>query len=404
VSNRPVNKTEEFVLGVCRRSFLSLWCDSNPRGKDSGDELCDILVVCDPHVIIVSVKEVKLKGHKSPEVEHPRWIRKAVDESVKQIYGAQRWLASATKVIRRDGTPGLDLPPHAGRRTHRIAVAIGGQGEIPIKSGDFGKGFVHVMSEKSCQDVLTELDTITDLVDYLAAKEANTAAGCRRLVLGSEANLLAWYLLNDRTFPNDVDFFLADDTLWDGLRERRDYQLKKKADADSYDWDRLIEAYVGPNGELCPDGDSQFNGLELALRTMAREPRFNRRLLGRGLREFVEQAMGGSLRARTMCSPSGVIYVVVFFKATEEQQRRCDVLGDRCFLARHTIGSGDTVIGVGFVESAPDIVSPCEVVYCDAREWSPRDDEQAARMKAERGFESKVTTRQVQELEYPRTE
>ena len=89
MSALPVNKTEEFVLGTCQRSFLALWCYNNPRGKD-GKELCDILVICDPHVIIISVKEVLLKEGKNA-VEYKRWERKAVDASVKQLYGAQRW-------------------------------------------------------------------------------------------------------------------------------------------------------------------------------------------------------------------------------------------------------------------------------------------------------------------------
>jgi len=67
----PVNRTEEFVLGVCQNSFLSLWCYNNPRGK-KGKELCDILVICAPDVIIISVKEVLLKGDENSSVEYDR--------------------------------------------------------------------------------------------------------------------------------------------------------------------------------------------------------------------------------------------------------------------------------------------------------------------------------------------
>ena len=56
----PVNETEAFALRVCQKTFLSLWCCNNPR-KKLGKELCDILVVCAPHVIIISVKDVHLK-------------------------------------------------------------------------------------------------------------------------------------------------------------------------------------------------------------------------------------------------------------------------------------------------------------------------------------------------------
>jgi hypothetical protein len=80
-------------------------------------------------VIIISVEEVQYQSDKDPGVAHRRWEREAVDASVKQIYGAQRWLANATRLVRKDGSHGLRLPPPDTRRVYRIAVAIGGKGE-----------------------------------------------------------------------------------------------------------------------------------------------------------------------------------------------------------------------------------------------------------------------------------
>jgi hypothetical protein len=51
-----VNQSEEYLARLCRRSFLSLWSYPTPQGKNAGKELCDCLVVCDPDVIIFSVK------------------------------------------------------------------------------------------------------------------------------------------------------------------------------------------------------------------------------------------------------------------------------------------------------------------------------------------------------------
>src|SRR5882724_7970411 len=130
-----VNAAEEFTFRVCQRSFLSLWCYANPRGKN-GKELCDVLIVCDPHVIVISVKDIQLKSESTAYVQ--RWQRRAVDASVDQLYGADRWLQSAEAVTRRDGTPGLPLPVRSDQRLHRIAVACGSQGRVPVSSGDFG--------------------------------------------------------------------------------------------------------------------------------------------------------------------------------------------------------------------------------------------------------------------------
>ena len=138
------SEVERFAFEVCRASFLSLWSYHGPLGK-GGKEPCDILVVCDPHVVIISVKNVRYKDTGRPDIDRMRWQREAIDESAEQIYGAERWTKNAARVVRGDGEEGLPLPPVAGRRVHRVAVAYGSQGQVPLKFGDFGKGFVHVL-------------------------------------------------------------------------------------------------------------------------------------------------------------------------------------------------------------------------------------------------------------------
>jgi hypothetical protein len=401
MDEQPVNKTEEFVLAVSRRSFLSLWCENNPQGKDPSKELCDILVVCDPHVIIISVKDVHYQSDKDPAVASKRWERAAINASVKQIYGAERRLSRMTRVVRKDGSPSLRLPPAETRRVHRIAVAIGGKSEVPIKSSNFGKGYVHVLTERGFEDLLTELDTITDLVGFLAAKEARTRVRCT-WVLGPENNTLAYYLLNDKKFPStNVNLLMIDDTLWEGLTEREGYKRKKEADLISYDWDRLIEHYVGPNRELVREPDEQLTGMEIALRAMAREDRLSRRVLARGARDFVAQAMSAQLRSRTIYAESGVIYVLIFFSRTEDRERRVAALSNRMVLARHRIGKGSTVIGIGFTQREPCTASLCELIFLDATEWTAADDAWAEKLKAEYSFEARLTRGSVSDVEYP---
>jgi hypothetical protein len=122
-----VNRSEDFVYKICRHSFLSLWSYSNPQGK-GGKELCDVLIVCDPDVIVVSVKEIGLGDTDDVSTDWDRWSRRAIDASAKQIYGAERWLKSATRVVKSDGAIGLSLPDPQKRRVHRIAVALGSEG------------------------------------------------------------------------------------------------------------------------------------------------------------------------------------------------------------------------------------------------------------------------------------
>ena len=57
-----MNRSEDLVYKLCRESFLSLWSYANPKGKN-GKELCDVLIVSDPDIIIISVKDIELKTH-----------------------------------------------------------------------------------------------------------------------------------------------------------------------------------------------------------------------------------------------------------------------------------------------------------------------------------------------------
>ena len=75
-------------------------------------------------------------------------------------------------------------------------MATAGSGENVLE------GFVHVMTEESFRDVLTELDTITDLTEYLAAKESFAHGGTVIVCEGTESNLLGWYLAKNRMLPS----------------------------------------------------------------------------------------------------------------------------------------------------------------------------------------------------------
>ncbi len=168
--SQPINRSEEFVYQICRRSFLSVWNYANPRGKKN-KELCDILVVCDPDIIIFSVKEIGLTDSGDVSIDWKRWLRRAVKSSAKQIYRAERWIKSASHIVRNDGSEGLAIPDAPQRKIHRVAVALGGDGKVPIQFGDFGKGFVHVFDGMSFQIIMREVDTIADFIEYLSAKE-----------------------------------------------------------------------------------------------------------------------------------------------------------------------------------------------------------------------------------------
>lgn len=357
----PLTPSEQFTHDLCTDSFLSLWCYNNPLGKKD-KELCDVLVVCDPDIVVFSVKEVALEDP-DDRVHHERWQRKAVDASVKQLYGASKWLTSATHVIHADGTQGIALPPTETRRIHRIAVAFGSGGECSISSGDFGNGHVHVLTEQSLIDVLTELDTITDFVHYLSAKEA-FLTNCGVVINGTEADLLGVYIHAGRTFPEKADLLVVDSGIWDEICAKPEFKARKLEDAESYKWDYLIEVLAGNQGHDNSEFGLDLSDREFVVRGMARENRFCRRLLSNGFVDFLRDAKAGKTRSRIMQSPSQCLYVFAYFAKDERRELRLHELYARCLIARHKIkDASDVVIGIAFNEFDPAVGSATDLIY-----------------------------------------
>lgn len=134
-----MDQAESLVYRMCRHSFLSLWSYANPRKEPDGRELCDVLVVCSPDVIIFSVKHIGLTDSGRPEIDADRWRRRAIDESCKQIYGAERVLRKSSNVIRNDSSLGVILPNASEIRMHRVAVALGGKDRSACPSENSAK-------------------------------------------------------------------------------------------------------------------------------------------------------------------------------------------------------------------------------------------------------------------------
>ncbi|MBD3219291.1 MAG: hypothetical protein GF310_13530 [candidate division Zixibacteria bacterium] len=174
----PVTLSEKFVGDLCSNSFFNIWSFRNPV-KEVGleKELTDVLIVCDTNLIIISVKEIKFQENVAYETAYERWLKRAVERSVKQIYGAERQLKKMDIVINQDGEEGINLPPLESRVIHRIGVALGGKRKVLYSSANFGKGFVHIFDEFSFYLIIKELDTISDFIEYLRKKEIFLSSG-----------------------------------------------------------------------------------------------------------------------------------------------------------------------------------------------------------------------------------
>lgn len=292
------------------------------------------------------------------------------------------------------------LPPIDRRRIHRVCVAFGGRGEIPVAMGEFGRGFVHVLDEKGFPIVLRALDTIEDLVHYLNSKRSFAESG-GRIVFCGEENLLAFYLSRNRTIPTDHDTIIVDETCWAGLTAEQSYRAKLEADGASYAWDNVIE-YVTQDlvaNDLLfshPPGQE-----ELALRIMARESRFERRILSKCMTEVF---VSGKVRARMVRSPSGVVYVFSAFPRNEDRQYRAAELAARCFVARSRF-KDDACVVVGVAsELATDGKKGLsfDLFMLDVLNWTADWEVKAAQARDEFGFFKDPTIARRHWDEYPK--
>jgi hypothetical protein len=396
-----LTRSEILVENLCKASFLSLWSVANPQGS-SGKELCDVIVVCEPDVIIFSVKEIGLAATTDP-VSVERWRRRAIEASAKQVYGAERRLASMTSISRLGGGPSLPLPEPARRRVHRVAVALGSAGRVEFEQGDAGKGFVHVLDDTSLGIVMSELDTVTDFVEYLRAKEQLFRDVPKLIMRGGERDLLAVYLHRGRTFPTGVGAGLEIiDGSWAELTAKDEWLRRKQEDVVSHVWDFLIEGVardvLGPGLEHGNPSDA-----ERSLRVMARETRFCRRVLGDAFNGFMGAAAAKRVRSRMADSPSGVRYVFLARSAGEARDFRIKELGLRCLVARRLLPKYAPVVGLATEQHVPGQGYSLDVCFVDMPVLTREEEEKFAAMQADLGYFVKPQLTNSHHDEYPGT-
>ncbi|MBC8745351.1 MULTISPECIES: hypothetical protein [Paraburkholderia] len=327
-----VNDSERILNSLCRRSFLRLWSQTNvytdegfKDGKGSTRELCDALVIFGNDVIVFSDKHIAFQADKKLAIAWPRWYRRAILESCKQLHGAMSWLQRFPSRVYLDAKSTRSLPvvvPAKGAvNFHLVAVTRGsrqaalayndGEGlgsfrlnsevessqhlDTPFLVGlpEPEKHFVHVFDEVSIELLLSELDTAADFLDYLKKRAALLGRRGTHVSAYREEELLAAYL---RTMDSDgqehvffepqpdgaiPDAILFDVGIYEALKNDPGYTRKKNADKVGYEWDKLIERFVeyGDPGIHNKYGTQGTAETEQGLRLMAAETRFRRRQL-----------------------------------------------------------------------------------------------------------------------------
>ena len=442
-----VNESERLLMRLCRKSFLSLWAHANLHtaqdmraGKGSAKEFADVLVVFGDDVIIFSDKHIAFQEDKDLTIAWPRWFKRAVTDSAKQLHGAMSWLRRCPDRIFLDAACKRPLPivlPTSERtRYHLVAVTRGsrqaclkefphGLGTLQINSGiegrtheqaaftigvlDRSKHFVHVLDEFSLDVVMDEVDTTTDFVQYLVAREAFLSDASMTVMATGEEQLMAVYIsqgddsehnfLPDGIGPEKPDLVMYDDSHYSGLRKRPEYVKKKLQDERSRAWDTMLERLIqlGDPNLVHKEIDQPNHETERGLRLMAAEPRFRRHILTEALVEMLAAAAQEpeKRRARLFTTHEQPDLVYIFLVTpklrteTDEEYRRARVgmLYLYCRSAKLKFPKANTFIGLGldhparaYAMSSEDVI----VFTCD--EYTPEQSAEVEEMRREFGI------------------
>jgi len=379
-----LTESEKFVAGISERAFLTLWTHPNPVGK-KGKELCDCLIVCENHIVIISVKDIAYKDT-GDTTGWNRWIKTAIDKSASQIWGAERWLKSAQSFTRHDGRL-VELPPLENRVIHRVSVSLGAERQIPTKSGDLGNGIVHVCDEFSLGAIFGLLDTITDFVGFLSETEKLISRANVIFSGGGIEDLLAIYLQNNYSFPFDkADLLMIDDTVFKGFIDSDDYKAQQKSFKPSYFWDNLIEHFTK---DLLTDGMFDYSTKEvtsnqLALVQMAIQPRGHRANLSESFKEFLEKP---ELRvaSRVILAYQNIAFVFLVGDSSD-RETRVQELGMRCLVVRGRLPDVGVVVGIATDRPGESKGHSSDLVYIDIPVWTDELEDQVHHIQKELGY------------------
>lgn len=300
-----MTRSEHFVTKFCQQAFLSPWTYANPQQHPvrTKPELCDVLVSFESSIVLFSVKESSSNRGLDSQSAWNRWDREALQNSVKQLRGAERWLKNGGSVTQCDGSTPIILPVTTQLEIFRVAVAFGFGGQAPVLAVHEKHGPTFILDEVSLPIVFSELDTVADFIEYLRVCTQLFHRGIRTVVNGGEHNMLACYLCNGRRFPDEADILVIEDNFWDSFRSSDGYQRRTEENRVSYVWDSLIEVIAATRSDWTMHGSHSDGPRKMLLEAISSENRFRRRMLGRALVEFLGAHQ--ELRARFISVESG---------------------------------------------------------------------------------------------------
>ncbi|MDT8375845.1 MAG: SEC-C metal-binding domain-containing protein [Mariprofundaceae bacterium] len=420
--SQGVTNTERLLAYLCEKTFLKLWAYPNPYNEKQV-ELCDLLAVFENHVFIFFDRESLIleNSDKDPMINWQRWKKKVIDAQIRTANGAEKYIRK-NRPVYLDQAKKVPFPIDIKSEdlvVHKIIVAHGAMdacksfaeenvyGSLAItygeQMGDFPFPFfidldrdnpVHVFDSHNLPIVFSELDTFYDFTAYLDAKNA-AIEKYHFLTYCGEEDLLAHYFMNfdtsnNRHFIGSIDENIAgifiSEGEWKDFIDRSEYKARKAEDEGSYLWDEIIQRTCHFTLEGTIVGASPLGG-KSAVHEMAKEPRFQRRVLSEGviqaIRDFPDTS-DNLVRKVTLIHSfyKGKAYVFLQLKAlgfsdTEEEHRekRRAILEIACGSAKNRFDHLNIVVGIAI--DAPRYVerNSEDFLLMDCSQWTESDKE-----------------------------
>lgn len=362
---KGTTESERALARLARKAFMSLWSYPNvysdegrSGGKGDGKELVDLLVVFGNDVLLFSDKHCSFQLDIDVKVAWPRWYKRAIEKSVRQLAGAENFLRRFPYRVFVDKScqtklP-VELPDPSVARYFLIAVTRGGHeaavryfgggssGSVMLNSMLEGhahyehpfevgfplkdRRFVHVLDEMTVDVLLEELDTFPDLVDYLACKERYFGANGFFMHIAGEEELLAQYMCTMEKgrhalpkIPPGAEAISLLEGDWRVYRSSPQRAAKRGADHGSYMWDELIEyqaSFIRAGTAIgLPETPPEKIDHERILRALADTSRLERRQLASHFQFALTKSEPGKKYTRMTLSGDKMSRAYVFLTA-----------------------------------------------------------------------------------------
>jgi hypothetical protein len=330
---------EAFVHELTEKSMFSDWCYRNPMLK-SGVELCDMLIVFDNIVIIMQIKDLKLRKNGTPNTKDQA-------KNIKQLHGAYRQLMELKTPVKlinpRRGEEMFD--PSVVKRVFMISILTGESKDVEFYEVS-DKAIVHVFDREFTEIVMNELDTVADFLAYLDQKEKVLRGGSTIRLREGEKDFLAYFINQKRDLSGIADntTLVINEDIWQQYDTAKDVAAKREADRISYAWDGLIEISYTSGGEY-----------EKIAREFARVKRFDRRMYGEALVDGFNEAQVvltnpklNAFRRVMFLENQNLTVVICYYDDPKETKDglRAQLLG-MAHIARVKFPTHTKVIGIG---------------------------------------------------------